>query len=66
MKGYYVIPTNGEPIEFMGKGAKSKALKMAKEIFNKGDAEVFMQRFDDDNHDGYFSNEEIIRIVDIS
>ena len=65
MKGYYVIPTTGEPIEITGKGAKSKALKMAIDIYNNGDSEVFIQRFNDDNPDGYFNNEELIRIADI-
>lgn len=65
MRGYYVIPTEGEPIEIDGKGAKSKALKIAKDIYQNGDDDVFIQRFNDDNPDGYFANEELIRIADI-
>lgn len=65
MCGYYVIPTDGEPIEITGRGAKSKALKIAKEIYQNGDKEVFVQRFNDDNPNGYFDNEKFIRIADI-
>lgn len=65
MRGYYVIPTEGEPIEITGKGAKSKALKLAKDIYQNGDNGVFIQRFNDDNPNGYFDNEEQIRIADI-
>lgn len=65
MCGYYIIPTEGEPIEIIGKGAKSKALKIAKNIYQNGDNGVFVQRFNDNNPDGYFGNEESIRIADI-
>lgn len=65
MCGYYVIPTKGEPIEITGKGAKSKALKIAKDIYQDGDNDVFIQRFNDDNSNGYFDNEEQIRIADM-
>lgn len=65
MRGYYVIPTEGEPIEITGKGAKSKALKIAKDIYQNGDNDVFIQKFNDDNPNGYFDNEEQIRIADI-
>lgn len=65
MVGYYVIPTEGELIEITGKGAKSKALKLAKDIYQNGDNGVFIQRFNDDNPNGYFDNEEQIRLADI-
>lgn len=65
MCGYYVIPTEGEPIEITGKAAKSKALKIAKDIYKNGDLDVFIQRFNDDNTNGYFDNEELIRIADM-
>jgi len=65
MRGYYVIPTEGEPIEIIGRGAKCKALKIAKDIYQNGDNDVFIQRFNDNNPNGYFDNEEQIRIVDI-
>ena len=65
MRGYYVIPTNDEPIEITGRGAKSKSLKIAKELYQNGDADVFIQKFDDDNPSGYFANEEQIRIADL-
>lgn len=65
MIGYYVIPTEGEVIEIIGKGSKSRALKIAKDIYKNGDNGVFIQRFDDNNPNGYFDNEEQIRITDI-
>lgn len=65
MRGYYVIPTNEEPIEIIGRGSKSKALKIAKDLYQNGDDDVFIQKFDDDNPNGYFANEEQIRIADL-
>ena len=65
MKGYYVI-WNEDTEEFSGRGAKASAIKRAKEIYNTGlDKEVFIQRFDDDNCDGYFAGEATIFIKNI-
>ena len=60
MKGYYVIPTKDEPIEFIGRGCKNRALKKATELFLEGDSEVFVKQFDDDDPDGFFASGEII------
>ena len=65
MKGYYVIPTNGDVIEFIGKGCKSRALKIAKDLYANGDSEVFVQRFDDDCLGGYFADQETIYISNL-
>lgn len=64
-KGWYVIPSEGEPIECVGKGAYQKALKEGKELFVKGDAEVMLQHFDDDNDDGFFAECKCIFIKHI-
>ncbi len=62
MKGYYVI-WNEDTEEFK---TKNQALKRAKQIYNEGlDKEVFIQRFDDHNPDGYFAGEETIFIKNI-
>lgn len=66
MKGYYVIGYgDDEPIEFVGKGAKNRAIKKAKELYKNGCEDVFIQRFDDDNPDGYFADEPTIFIKNI-
>ncbi len=63
MTGYYVIPSsNNEPLEFTGRGSKARALKVAKKLFSNGDSKVLVQRFDDNNPDGYMAMEEIIYI----
>ena len=62
MKGWYVIPTNEDIIEFTGRGSKNKALSKAKELFNKGDLEVFIQQFDDDDPDGFCASGKTIFI----
>lgn len=64
-KGYYIIPTAGDPIEITGKGAKVKALNQAKDLYNKGDKEIFIIRFDDDNCDGFMAGEKTIFIKDL-
>lgn len=62
MKGWYVI-WNEDTEEFR---TKREALKRAKQIYNEGlDKEVFIQRFDDDNPNGYFAGEETIFIKNI-
>lgn len=62
MKGYYVI-WNEDTEEFK---TKREALKRAKEIYNAGlDYEVFIQKFDDNNPDGYLANEDTIFIKEI-
>lgn len=66
MRGYYVIPTTGDVIEFTGRGSKSKALKIAKELYTNGDTGVFIQKFDDSDYsDGYFANQETIYIANM-
>lgn len=61
MKGYYVIGDGGdEPIEFVGKNAKYRALKKAEEIAKKGVKDVTVKQFNDDDPDGYFANSETI------
>lgn len=65
MKGYYVI-WNEDTEEFIGRGAKAKAIKRGKEIYNQElDKEVFIQHFDDDNNNGYFASEECIFIKNL-
>jgi len=62
MKGYYVIWTE-DTEEYK---TKKEALKRAKEIYKQGlDNEVFIQRFNDANPDGYFAGEETIFIKNI-
>ena len=65
MKGYYVIPKNGDPIEFTGQRARKRAITKAKQLYLQGDSEVFIQHFDDDNPDGYFAGEEMIYAKDL-
>lgn len=67
MKGWYVISSAlDEPEGITGNGAKQRALKIAKEIYNSGKDElVFIKKFDDDNNDGYFAGTEEIWIKDI-
>ena len=66
MKGYYVIPRNGEPIEITGKNARTRAINKAKSIFQESnDNTILIQQFDDDNKDGYMSNLECLQIRDI-
>lgn len=65
MKGYYVI-WNEDTEEFSGRGAKARAIKRGKEIYNQGlDKEVFIQHFNDDNDDGFFAGEETIFIKNL-
>lgn len=65
MKGYYVI-WKEDTEEFSGRGAKAAAIKRGKEIYSQGlDKEVFIQRFDDDNYNGYFAGEETTFIKDL-
>lgn len=62
MKGYYVIWTE-DTEEYR---TKAQAIKRAKEIYECGlDDEIFVQRFNDSNSNGYFAGEEQIRIQDI-
>lgn len=67
MKGWYVISSAlDEPEEITGKGAKQKALKIAKEIYDSGkDYMVFIKKFDDDNPDGYFAGTEEVWIKEM-
>lgn len=65
MKGYYVV-WKQDTEEFSGRGAKAAAIKRGKEIYRDGlDENVFIQRFDDDNWNGYFAGEAVIFIRDI-
>lgn len=59
MKGWYVIPTTDEPIECK---TKSEAVKIGKDLYFKGDFDIYITPFDDDNPNGYFSNSKIILI----
>lgn len=62
MSGYYVIWT-GDTEDFQ---TKQEALKRAKQIYNEGlDNDVFIQRYSDDNDDGYFAGESTLFIKDI-
>lgn len=62
MRSWYVIWTE-DTEEFR---TKKEALKRAKQIYNKGlDKEVFIQRCNDYNSDGYFAGEETIFIKNI-
>lgn len=61
-KGYYVIPTNEDMVEYEGRGAYQKALKDAKERYAKGDKDVFIQQFNDDDCDGFCANGKTIFI----
>ena len=65
MKGYYVIPSDSDPIEYTGRNAKRRALKMGIIIYRMGDEEVFIQAFDDDDPDGCFASGETIFIKHI-
>ncbi len=65
MKGYYVIPLNGEIVEFNGKGSKAKAFSYAKKIILDGDDEVMVHRFDTDGPDGYFASSQYFSAADI-
>lgn len=65
MKGYYVIPRYDDPIEFTGKNSRKRAIAKMLELHEQGDNDVFVQRFDDDNTDGFFAGEETIYIKDI-
>lgn len=62
MKGWYVIWT-ADTEEY---STKREALKRAKEIYKQGlDKEVFIQRFNDDNPNGYLADEPTIFIEDL-
>ena len=66
MKGYYVIPSNGEPIEVTGKNARGRAINKAIAIYNeRNDDEVFVHQFDDDNSDGYSCDFEILTLSEM-
>ena len=60
MKGWYVIPVESDPEEFTGRGAKSRAIKRAKFLYNEGDSDVAIVHFDDDNDDGFLAGEDLI------
>lgn len=61
MKGYYVIPRDGELIEINGKNARTRAIKKAKElIINQNDNDVIVQQFDDNNEGGYMNELEYL------
>ena len=62
MKGWYVIPSNDEPVEVK---TKQKALSLGKKLYKQGDEEVFIQQFDDENSDGYFAGQKTIYIKDL-
>lgn len=62
MKGWYVIPTNDEPVEVK---TKKEAVKIGKDYYLKGDLDVFIKPFNDNNDDGYFSNNKTIFISNL-
>ena len=61
MKGWYLIVSdNGiEPIEFIGKGAKTRAKKKAIELYKAG-YDGFMTPFDDNGDFGYCTGDGTI------
>ncbi len=62
MRGYYVIWSQDTEMFT----SRREAIRRGKEIFSDGlDYEVFVQRFDDNNDDGYFACEETTFISDI-
>lgn len=66
MKGYYVIPKAGEPIEITGRNARNRAIAKAMTIFEEmSDSDVLIQQFDDANSDGYMANLECLQMSDI-
>lgn len=60
MKGYYVIPEAGEPIEITGKNSRVRAISKAKSLIEQGDTNTFIQQFNDDNSDGYMADMEFL------
>ena len=60
MKGWYVIPVKSDLEEFTGRGAKSRAIKRAKQLYNEGDSDVAIIHFDDNNDDGFLAGEDLI------
>ena len=63
MKGYYIIPKDGEPIEIIGKKARSRAINKAISIYlETSDKEIIIQQFDDSSSDGYMANLECLHI----
>lgn len=66
MKGYYVIPKDDEPIEITGKNARGRAIKKAKDIYEKQhDDNIIVQQFDDENDNGYMDGLEYLTIAQI-
>lgn len=60
-----VIPSNEDIIFYEGKGCKNRALKKARELYLMGDLNVFVQKIDDNDPDGFCANGEIIRGLDL-
>lgn len=66
MKGYYIITTNEEPIEVVGRNARKRAIELALEIFHEHqDHGIIVQQFDDNNPDGYMAGLEFLHLQDI-
>ena len=66
MKGYYIIPTGGEPIEITGKNARVRAINKAKAIYKElNDNEIVIQQFDDSNKGGYMADLEFLTLSEI-